>query len=194
MKKRCYATTTLWLASLLILAILSIASATAQIYKKTLADGTVIYTDQPQDGAEEVTVEPVVSEFRTLRPTATAEQATSATEPSDYLGPAQVSITTPVQQQSIRSNEGIVEVQWQAQVADSKVRLHYELWVDSQLAYDGPATGVTLSALNRGEHRLQVRLFEDGGKELARSQTIVIYILKASVFNPALQGGGGAGD
>ncbi|MBY6064532.1 hypothetical protein [Pseudidiomarina sediminum] len=193
MKKRCYATNILWLASLLLLAILSIASATAQIYKKTLDDGTVIYTDEKQDGSEPVQVEPVVTEFRSLAPSPSSAPVAND-DSSDYVGPAQISIVSPQQQQSIRSNEGIVEVQWQAEVGDSKIRLHYELWVDSQLAYDGPATGVTLSALNRGEHRLQVRLFEDGGNELARSETVVVYIHKASVFNPALQGGGGAGD
>lgn len=164
-----------------------VPSGQAQVYKKVLEDGTVVYTDKKEAGAEEVQVESVVSEFEPVKRAAT-EQAGSSTEADAENGDVQarIAITSPAHEATIRSNEGIVDVAWAAQTRNVEGRLSYELWVDNQLAYQGRSSGVTLSDLNRGEHRLRVRVFDESGSELAVSDTVVIFVHQATIFNPAL--------
>lgn len=165
----------------------------AQVYKKVLEDGTVVYTDKKEAGAEEVKVESVVSEFEPVkRGTAAQTDGSGEGEGSEDNGEVQASIaiTSPAHEATIRSNQGIVDVTWAAQTRNVKGRLSYELWVDNRLAYEGRAAGVTLSDLNRGEHRLRVRLFDETGSELAVSDTTVIFVHQASIYNPALNTNG----
>ncbi|WP_417690210.1 DUF4124 domain-containing protein [Pseudidiomarina sp.] len=165
----------------------------AQVYKKVLEDGTVVYTDKKEAGAEEVKVDSVVSEFAPVKTKAAASTGDSAEQDAsedDGSVEASIAITTPTHEATIRSNEGIVDVAWAARTRNVPGRLHYELWVDNQLAYEGPSAGVTLSDLNRGEHRLRVRLFDENGAELAVSDTTVIFIHQASIYNPALNSNG----
>lgn len=166
----------------------------AQVYKKVLEDGTVVYTDKKGEGAEEVQVESVVSEFAPVKRTPTTSEAGADTTAADVAEneavEASIAITSPAHEATIRSNQGIVEVTWAAQTRNVQGQLGYELWVDNQLAYQGPAQGVTLSDLNRGEHRLRVRLFDESGSQLAVSDTTVIFIHQASIYNPALNSNG----
>lgn len=165
----------------------------AQVYKKVLEDGTVVYTDKKEVGAEEVEVESVVSEFEPVkRETAAQTNSSGEGDGSDDNGEIQASIaiTSPAHEATIRSNQGIVDVAWAAQTRNVEGRLSYELWVDNQLAYEGRSSGVTLSDLNRGEHRLRVRLFDERGTELAVSDTTVIFVHQASIYNPALNTNG----
>ncbi|RUO53456.1 DUF4124 domain-containing protein [Pseudidiomarina homiensis] len=172
-------------------------SSHAQVYKKVLEDGTVVYTDKKEAGAEEVQVESVVSEFEPVK-RATDGAITTGTESADEEGDdnvqASIAITSPAHEATIRSNEGIVNVTWAAQTRNVKGRLNYQLWVDNQLTYEGPSAGVTLRDMNRGEHRLRVRLFDESGTELAVSDTLVIFIHQASIYNPALNSGNSSGN
>lgn len=170
-----------------------VPASQAQVYKKVLEDGTVVYTDKKEAGSEEVQVESVVSEFAPVKRAATSSEDTgeSAEQASeDGSVQASIEITSPAHEATIRSNEGIVDVAWAARTRNVEGRLSYELWVDNQLAYQGPAAGVTLRELNRGEHRLRVRLFDESGSELAVSDTTVIFIHQASIYNPALNSNG----
>ena len=164
----------------------------AQVYKKVLEDGTVVYTDKKEAGSEEVQVESVVSEFAPVnRGVATNPPMDEVDASKDGNGKASIAITSPANEETIRSNEGIVDVAWAARTGRNiEERLNYKLWVDGQLVYEGEAVGVTLRDVNRGEHRLQVRVFDEKGSELAASDTTVIYVQQATIYNPALNTNG----
>ncbi|RUO63690.1 DUF4124 domain-containing protein [Pseudidiomarina insulisalsae] len=159
------------------------AAAQDKVYKKVLEDGTVVYTDEKQEGAEEVEVETVVSEFE---PVESAVLKQPDEEAQDEQVAASVSIVAPAHEQTIRSNQGIVDVIWAPQTRNVEGELSYELLVDGNIAYQGDANGATLEGLNRGEHRLRVRMYDEAGEELAVSDTVVIYMHQATIYNPAL--------
>ncbi|MGQ4277572.1 hypothetical protein ACQ5ES_11040 [Pseudidiomarina sp. E22-M8] len=161
------------------------ATSEAQVYRKVLEDGTVIYTDQKQEGAERININTVTSDFAPVTRTE-SELAAQDTAEQDNEVTASVEIVRPSHEETIRDNQGRLNVAWTAQVQNVRGRLSYELYVDSQVAYQGAATGVSLDGLNRGEHRLQVRMFSEQGAELARSDTTVIFMHQASILNPAL--------
>lgn len=170
-------------------------SAQAQVYKKVLEDGTVVYTDKKQAGAEEIQVESVVSEFEPVKRADDTDAIASETEVASSAnenGPVQanIEIISPANEATIRSNEGNVTVTWAAQTRNVKGPLNYKLSMDNQIAYEGKGSGVTLGGLNRGEHTLVVRVFDDLGTLLATSEPVVFYLHQASIYNPALNSGG----
>ncbi|CAB0151404.1 hypothetical protein PSI9734_01792 [Pseudidiomarina piscicola] len=169
--------------SLLLLAVPS----DAQVYRKVLEDGTVVYTDQKEEGAEQVSLNVTTSEFAPPKDKFVATDAdTDEAIDTDPQVSASVEIVSPAHEATVRDNEGRLIVAWADRVRNVRGRVNYELYVDGQVAYQGLATGVSLEGLNRGEHRLQVRMYNEQGAELARSDTTVIYMHQASIFNPAL--------
>ena len=155
----------------------------AQVYKRCDKNGVCSYSDQPQNGAEQVEINAVVSEF-----TAPVKGATTAPSlnPSDPL--ADVTATTyiisPQQKEAIRANDGSFQVSWGADIVGLASTPIYELWVDQQPVYKGPLTQVTLRDVDRGERRLQVRVYAADDTQLARSDITVVYVLRASVIKP----------
>lgn len=178
-----------------VLAIVSLlfvgANSEAQVYRKVLEDGTVIYTDQKQEGAERININTVTSDFAPVtrtEPELTPQEAAEANEEVS----ADVEIVRPAHEQTVRDNLGRLNVVWAESVRNVRGRVSFELYVDGQVAYQGTARSVSLEGLNRGEHRLHVRMYSEQGAELARTDTTVIYMHQASVLNPALnntQGG-----
>lgn len=166
-----------------------------QVYKKRKADGTVVYTDKPTEGAEAITVDPMVTEFDTppqllqTLPTETEDAATNENVEVD------VRIITPEPRATIRANDGEIRVSWEADVRNLDGQPVYQLRLDAEPVYEGQATEVLLRDVSRGERRLQVRVLAPNGDELAQTDTIEVYVQRASILLPAFnnnnQGTGG---
>lgn len=189
------------LLTFLIGVVLHVEPTDAQVYKKRNADGSVSYTDQPTQGAERVEVEPApVTEFaKSTQPTLNEQAAvTEAGNPTvvdtDAL-PSEfsVAITAPEQQQPIRANNGQFDVLWQSQPERLPEGYNYELVVDGQTAWQGAnSTQVTLADMDRGERRIVVRIVDANGQQVARSDTVVVFVLRANVLGTQGINGGGA--
>ncbi|MBR9907321.1 MAG: DUF4124 domain-containing protein [Gammaproteobacteria bacterium] len=161
----------------------------AQVYKKRNADGSVTYSDKPIRGAEQVDVEPApVTEF--AKPTGPAtnvpEQAeTPVAEASAEAVELGVSITAPEHNQAIRANDGQLQVSWQSQPSKLPEGYNYELVVDGVTAWRGfNSQQVTLAEIDRGERRLFVRIVDANNQQVARSDTVAVFVLRASVLQP----------
>lgn len=164
----------------------------AQVYKKRNADGTVTYSDKPISGAEKVDVEPApVTEFAkpTGPATSTAMQAEAGisqnAEASAEAVEFGVSITAPEHNQAIRANDGQLQVSWQSQPSKLPDGYNYELVVDGVTAWRGfNSQQVTLAEIDRGERRLFVRIVDVNNQQVARSDTVAVFVLRASVVQP----------
>ena len=161
----------------------------AQVYKKRNADGSVTYSDKPISGAEKVDVEPApVTEF--AKPTGPAASApvpveAPAAEASAEAVEFKVSITAPEHNQAIRANDGQLQVSWQSQPAKLPEGYNYELVVDGVTAWRGfNSQQVTLAEIDRGERRLFVRIVDADNQQVARSDTVAVFVLRASVVQP----------
>lgn len=172
---------------------LHIDPSKAQVYKKRNADGTVTYSDKPISGAEKVDVEPVpVTEF--AKPTGPAVSTPVQAEVGTAMNSAEVSaeaiefgvsITAPEHNQAIRANDGQLQVSWQSQPSKLPEGYNYELVVDGVTAWRGfNSQQVTLAEIDRGERRLFVRIVDANNQQVARSDTVAVFVLRASVLQP----------
>jgi|SRR5690554_1184572 len=170
---------------------LHIDPSDAQVYKKRNADGSVSYSDTPTQGAEAVEVEPLpVTEFakpempQSEPPQAAAEQAAAVVE-ATALVDASVEIISPTANEAVRANDGQLEVIWQSEPAKLPEGYNYELVVDGTVAWRGfNSQQITLAEIERGERRLFVRIVDINNQQVARSDTIAVFVLRASMVPP----------
>ncbi len=160
------------------------ASAAAKVYKKVNPDGSVEYSDRPQDEADEpIKLKPVQTITLPPIPKTTASPPSAATtKPFKY---ETISITAPKDDEGIRSNNGDFVARGDLSPRLQSDQEHHIQWLLDGREVPG-ATGLTLSLknLDRGTHQLQLRVVNfDGGVEI-QTPTISFHILRVA-------GGGG---
>ena len=177
---------------------LHVDPTTAQVYKKRNADGTVTYTDQPVQGAEKVEVEAApVTEFAKPTVAAPTEQPqASQAQPAQASADAvptefSVTITSPEYQAPIRANNGQFDVLWQSEPERLPEGYQYELFVDGVKSWSGADSNqATLMDVARGERRIHLQIVDANGQAVARSDTLVVYVLRVAISGAGQSGGG----
>lgn len=140
-------------------------------------NGVLVFSDSPQVGAEEVNF--------TSRPNVMA--ATDATMPAPKkpaIEPFKVEIAQPEDQGTVRDNTGSVYV-------TGKIYPMFERGLRVSLLVDGTALAepqnnavFILRDIVRGEHKLQMELFDQSGKLIATSPVTTFYLHRATVNSP----------
>lgn len=167
----------LFILALLLTAHAVQAQQTKKVYVTRDANGVMIFSDSPQPDAEELT----------LSNRANMMAATDATLPTKKK-PAQaaftVEIAQPEDQGTVRDNTGSVYV-------TGKISPMFERGLRVRLLLDGAAQGepqnnavFILRDIERGEHKLQMELFDQNGKLIATSPVTTFYLHRATVNSP----------
>ncbi len=167
-----------------------IAAPAQQIYKRTNADGSVTYSDQPFPEAQPIKVAPVpATQFAEDVQRSTPTAATTTGDAAEAIA---VSITSPENEAPIRANTGDVTVSWVTEPEELPEGYAAEVWLDNTSVWRGlNSRSTTLQNVERGEHQLLVRIYDEEGQEVARSSGVVVYVLRASILNRVGSGGGG---
>ncbi|PSW42221.1 DUF4124 domain-containing protein [Photobacterium leiognathi] len=162
------------------------AASSAQastIYSWTDENGVVHFTDQPQTPdatAYPLSVTEVSGNIEQTADTIAAQTTDVAVveEPAKTI--TTVSLVSPMHEQTIRNNEGIINIH---AVTNSKLNNQTQ----AQLVLDGVVKGDpqteltwTLDNIDRGSHQLQIQLVK-GGKVIASSDSITVYLHRATV-------------
>ncbi|WP_305810858.1 DUF4124 domain-containing protein [Photobacterium leiognathi] len=162
------------------------AASSAQastIYSWTDENGVVHFTDQPQTPdatAYPLSVTEVSGNIEQTADTIAAQTTDVAVveEPAKTI--TTVSLVSPMHEQTIRNNEGIINIH---AVTNSKLNNQTQ----AQLVLDGVVKGDpqteltwTLNNVDRGSHQLQIQLVK-GGKVIASSDSITVYLHRATV-------------
>ncbi|PSW63837.1 DUF4124 domain-containing protein [Photobacterium leiognathi subsp. mandapamensis] len=162
------------------------AASSAQastIYSWTDENGVVHFTDQPQTPdatAYPLSVTEVSGNIEQTADTIAAQNTDVAVveEPAKTI--TTVSLVSPMHEQTIRNNEGIINIH---AVTNSKLNNQTQ----AQLVLDGVVKGEpqteltwTLDNVDRGSHQLQIQLVK-GGKVIASSDSITVYLHRATV-------------
>ncbi|WP_318439910.1 DUF4124 domain-containing protein [Photobacterium leiognathi] len=162
------------------------AASSAQastIYSWTDENGVVHFTDQPQTPdatAYPLSVTEVSGNIEQTADTIAAQTTDVAAveEPAKTI--TTVSLVSPMHEQTIRNNEGIINIH---AVTNSKLNNQTQ----AQLVLDGVVKGDpqteltwTLDNVDRGSHQLQIQLVK-GGKVIASSDSITVYLHRATV-------------
>jgi len=163
---------------MVILVFLSIlaGNAFAGVYKHVNPDGSVEFTDVPNKiGQKPVEVAPPSTYSPPpVTPIKSAETKTTAT---DYES---VSIASPANDVSIRSNDGSLSIS-----VVSKPGLQagdvYVLTMDGQKAGESTGGSFKLTNVDRGSHTLTVQIVREG-ETLVQSQGVTVHLHRASLI------------
>jgi len=166
---------------LLILLTLSIAipvnASTAKIYVWRNEKGELVYSDTPRPGAEEVKTKPgnVIKSSTTIE--TQVLDIKSKKIPEEY----QVVINHPKNNSTIRDNTGSIYISGSIKPI-FKRGLRIQLLLDGK-PYQKPQTHTMFSLrdIDRGEHQIEMKLFNEKGKVIALSKPITFYMHRASV-------------
>ncbi|WP_318437419.1 DUF4124 domain-containing protein [Photobacterium leiognathi] len=162
------------------------AASSAQastIYSWTDENGVVHFTDQPQTPdatAYPLSVTEVSGNIEQTADTIAAQTTDVAVVEEPVKTITTVSLVSPMHEQTIRNNEGIINIH---AVTNSKLNNQTQ----AQLVLDGVVKGDpqteltwTLDNVDRGSHQLQIQLVK-GGKVIASSDSITVYLHRATV-------------
>ncbi|WP_064601562.1 DUF4124 domain-containing protein [Photobacterium sp. J15] len=146
--------------------------------------GVVHFSDQPRPGADTINLnipEPSNSKAKSADKSQTTNpQPEQTKEPA--LPAATISLISPLHEQTVRNNEGIIDV---SVVSNRKLTKGHNarLLLDGK-PYGRPQTKFNwqLHNIDRGSHTLQAQLLKHG-KVIASSDMITVYLHRASILN-----------
>ncbi len=164
----------------LLFAIVFQVLSSAPVYKLTLEDGSVTYTDKPQPGAERIDLSAVNSAVMPSMPVTTQPTQTNSKPATEY----QLRFKSPLDQQQIRSNAGDMTIS--ATISPQRGG-QFSLLMDGKPVASASRPYFQLSNVDRGEHQLQIQLKDNSGKVIASSPTITVYLMRTSINTPARQ-------
>ncbi|WP_095500161.1 DUF4124 domain-containing protein [Paraferrimonas haliotis] len=155
--------------------------SSATVYRWVDENGKVHYSDEPKEGtnAEQVQLKPN-SSIQLSPPPSAADTATTETpaQPVEY----KIAIVSPENQATIRENNGNFSVQVEVEPKlDSSLKMALSL---NGNTYSVPQRTNLFRLVNidRGEHKLSVRIIDQNGKVLASSQETTVYLHRASML------------
>ena len=165
------------LSPLLCLTLLSgaaLAATETKVYKKVTKQGTVIYSDQPLEGAQEIIIKSSVqTPLPTLQQRSRGDDSRAA-DPAAFEG--EIIIDAPSEEQTIRDSQGNFTVL--AQIKPALPAGHrLQLFVnDNPWGEATEATVFKLSNIDRGQTRLRIDLQDKTGQKIASSNTRTFYL------------------
>ncbi|MED5488849.1 MAG: DUF4124 domain-containing protein [Pseudomonadota bacterium] len=155
------------------------ATATASpttIYKVVGKDGSVTYTDKPQQNAEPLAFDVKTQNVVTAAKVTPPPPAKPAAPKPNY----RVVIKSPAPEATIRNNLGEFTIS-AAQPGAPKAPIYRLIFDDAPLASN--SSGVfKLTGIHRGAHTYKVELTNNTGKTLASSPLQTLYLHQASAL------------
>jgi len=152
------------------------ATSPMTIYKVVGKDGSVTYTDKPQQNAEPLAFDVKTQNVVTAAKVTPPPPAKPAAPKPNY----RVVIKSPAPEATIRNNLGELTIS-AAQPGAPKAPIYRLIFDDAPLASN--SSGVfKLSGIHRGAHTYKVELTNNTGKTLASSPLQTLYLHQASAL------------
>ena len=150
---------------------LGIAAESSSIYVERTESGAVRFTDQPN--AEDASLHRLTPPLVVSLPEPRAEERGALAAP-------QVEILAPRDDEAIRSNHGELKVRAQSSAPD-QTPFVWGLLVDGALLERSGRGEFVLQNVDRGTHRLKVRLMNPEGDVLAESDEVRFHMLRYAI-------------
>lgn len=161
----------------LLVIMLPLQAQEKRIFVTKDANGVLVFSDSPQPGAEEVNFTSRPNIMDSTNPNLPARKPAEAE-------PFKIEIAQPENNGTVRDNTGSVYV-------SGRITPMFQRGLQVRLVVDGtplsePQNKATfiLRNIDRGEHQLQMELFDQSGKLIATSPVTTFYLHRASVINP----------
>jgi len=157
--------------SIFLISVIFVSFVQADVYKYTNKQGKTAYSDTPVVGAEKVVVPPVMTYEAASIPTKETvviggkEESEEGAIPYSYIN-----VTSPAEQGTVRSNQGLVNVTYQLQPALKKGD-RVELFLDGVVQ-----ESFNIQGLVRGEHIVMVQVVNNAGEQQISSPEVTFYL------------------
>lgn len=161
--------------------------AHSTVYKQVQKDGSVIYTDVPQENAQ-----PVEFSANTLNQAAALVSSSRVSNNSNSTNTLstthavnnqyKLEILEPVNEATLRSNAGNLKVVGKL---TPMFPGNYELFINGKAVAQSTQANFQLHNIDRGTLEIQIRATDNKGKLIASSSTTRVYLHRASVLNRA---------
>ena len=162
--------------AILLCLLLAVGAAQAQeIYKYTLSNGKVVYSDKPPaaDQGEEVKLEPL--QTFSLPPAPPLQDSTAKKHKPAPVGYEEFKVTSPTNDATLRDNSGTVPVSLSLSPG-LRSGHSIEVMLDGQSIGNGHSTSITLTEVDRGTHTVRAAVKDNEGKEIARSNSVIFHL------------------
>lgn len=156
--------------------------ANGGIYKRILADGSVVYTDKPGPNAELVKLSNLSSNIITTSTSASPPKPLRQSTPPPPARVYKLTIQTPEPETTIRDNSGKLIVSGRM---DPSGAGQFELLMNGNVAATSNRPHFQLENVPRGAYKLQLYFRNNKGKLIASSPIHQVYLHRASVLNRA---------
>jgi hypothetical protein len=163
-----------WLLFLL-LSTFAATSTGAEIYKWTLPNGEVEFSDRPpQEGAQPLELRPLVTIPALAAPA--PPEAAQAEPPANSEGYDSFTIASPANDATVRS-PGIGNLSLSFSIVPGLNQGHaIEVFMDGRSFGRSENSAVTLNNVDRGTHQIQAAIVDDNGAEVARTESITVHM------------------
>lgn len=159
----------------------------AQVYKKVLPDGSVVFTDEPTEGAQTINVQPLPTislpggKAKT-EPTANAKGGKATDEAKSATQFSTFAITEPAHDSAVRSNNGAVTINLNIQPGlDPKQGHAVTLLLDGKpTGAPGAQTSFTIEGVERGSHTIGAEIRDGSGRVVASANPVLFHLLRHS--------------
>lgn len=157
-------------------------SAHADIYKRELPDGTVIYTDEPHPDAQKITPPPL--HVIEPAPTATRRDEPAADRNEQALPYSAVRITSPADDEVVWDDQGDVTVRVEVQPELQVEHGHRVVVMLNGETVTSPSAGTVfaLDDIVRGTHVLQAAVRSREGDTLIASGKVTFHMKQHSIL------------
>jgi hypothetical protein len=165
--------------SILILILITAPEVVAQneVYKSIDKNGVTVFSDSPKSNSKAIVIpKPTIIK-------APAEVVILSTSPQIEESSYQIDITQPSNHDTIRNNNGTVNITVQftpllTSDLDISLLLDGKTYLTAQ-----NLTRFDLNNIERGEHEIKFELKDDKGKIIASSTPVTFYMHRTSVIN-----------
>lgn len=162
-------------------------NAHAEIYKKVLPDGSVIFTDDPKEGGQKIEVPPlpVIGFPKKAEPKAAATASSDKRAKSEETGSPSsfyksFTVSEPTADSALRANDGSVSVTLNLQPPLDTKKAHKIVFILDGKPVTQPATGLTttLEGLDRGSHTVSAEVRDSEGAVLKAADPVIFHVLR----------------
>lgn len=152
----------------------------AEVFRWVDKDGNVHFSDQQQKGSERIELKPATIIGTRINPPAQPQEVNRQPGQDTKALYDSIKIATPANDESIRSNAGLVNVMIESNPGlangDS-----YRLTMNGEVIENNITTGlIPLENVDRGSHTLSVEIIDKSGNSLLSSEEITFHVLRTA--------------
>lgn len=165
---------------LCITGVLYASVAWSAIYQSRDADGNLVFSDEPADGAKQVELPPLPTYTAPkLAQPVSDEQEAADKLPGLYQN---LEIISPRPDEAVRENAGNITIQAKLTPELKRSSRHkFQFFLDGQpVGPAAPAPQVMLTNVDRGTHNVDVAVVDDSGKEFIRSKPVEFHMMRVT--------------